>query len=90
MLVFDGTPAVNGGITFPISGHVNRADVETVEGAATPMPVETGIAIVAPTGVDTFKSPNGEVACIGCGCEEDCEDDELARGLNLPLLKSIH
>ena len=90
MLVFDGTPTVNGGITFPNYGRVNRVDVETVEGVVTPMSVETSIAIVAPIGVDTFKSPNGEVSCIGCACEEDCEDDEPARGIDLPLLKSIH
>ena len=76
MLVVDGTPTVNRGITFPISGRVNGADVETVEGVVTPMSDETGIAMVAPTGVDTFKPSNGEVACIDCACEEDCEDDE--------------
>ena len=81
---------MNGGITFPFSSHVNGAYVETVEGAVTPMSVETGIAMVAPTGVKTFKSPNGGVDCIGCACEEDCEVDEPARGIVLPVLKSIH
>jgi len=61
-------------------------DVETVEGAVTPMSVEPGISMVAPTEVDTFKYPKGEVACIGCACE----DDEPARRIDLPLLKSIH
>jgi hypothetical protein len=75
MLVVEGTPTVNGGITFPISGHVIGTDVETVEGAVTPISVEIDIAIVAPTGVDTFKSPKGEVTCKGCACEDDCEED---------------
>jgi len=81
---------VNGGITVPISGRVIRTDVETFQGAITPISVETGIVIVAPTGVDTFKSPKGEVACKDCACEYDCEKDELARAIDLPLLKCIH
>jgi len=89
-LVVEGTPAVNGGITVPISGRVIGTYVETVEGAVTPISVETGIAILAPTGVDTFKSPEGEVACKDCVCEDDCEEDELARAIDLPLLKCIH
>jgi len=32
-------------------------DFETVEGAVTHISVEPSIAMVAPTGVDTFKSP---------------------------------
>ena len=90
MLVVEGTPTMNAGIRFPISVHVNGAYIESVEGAVTPMSVETGIAMVASTEVDTFKSPKREVACIGCAFEEDCEDHELARGIDLPLLKSIH
>ena len=90
MLVVEGTPAVNGGITVPISGRVNGADVETVDGAVTPIPAKPGIAMVTPTGVDTFKSPKGEVASKFCDCEEDCEDDEPAQGIDLPLLKSVH
>jgi len=70
MLVVEGTPAMNEGITVPIFGRVNGADVETVEGAVTPISVEPGIAMVAPTGVDTFKSPKGEFACKCCDCEE--------------------
>jgi len=50
---------VNGGITVPISGRVIGKCIETVEGAVTPISVEIGIALVAPTGVDTFKSPKG-------------------------------
>jgi len=50
-------------------------DVETVEGAITPVPVETGIAMVAPTAVDTFKSFKGVVACRDCACEKGCEKD---------------
>jgi len=46
--------------------------------------------MVAPKGVDTFKSPKGEVACKDCACEDDCEEDELARAIDLPLLKCIH
>jgi len=65
-------------------------DVELVEGAVTLMSVEPGMAMVYPSGVDTFKSPKGEVACKGYACEDDCEEDELARGIDLPLLKSIH
>lgn len=65
-------------------------DVETVGGAVTPISVEPGIAMVAHTGVDTFKSHKGEVACKGCACEDDCEEDELARAIDLPLLKCIH
>jgi len=78
VLVFEGTPAVNGGITVPISGRVIGTDVETFEGAVTPICVETSIVIVAPTWVDTFKSPKEEVACKDCACEDDCEEDELA------------
>ena len=90
ILVVEGTPAVNVGITAPISGRVIGTDVETVEGAVTPIFFETGIAMVAPTGVDTFKSPRGEVACKDCACEDDCEEDELAQAIDLPLLKCIH
>ena len=67
-----------------------REDVEMVEGAITPVSVETGIAMVAPTAVDTFKSPKGVVACKDCACEDGCEEDELARAIDLPLLKCIH
>jgi len=76
---------VNEGITVPISGCVIEEDIETVEGAVTPVSVETGIAMVSPKGVDTFKSPKGEVVC-----KDDCEEDELARAIDLPLLKCIH
>jgi len=78
------------GITVPFSDRVIGTDVETVKGAVTPIFVETAIAMVAPTGVDTFKSPRGEVACKDCVCEDDCEEDELARAIDLPLLKCIH
>ena len=57
MMVIEGTLAVNGGTKVPIFGGVVRADFETVEGAVTPISVETDIAIVSPTGVNTFKSP---------------------------------
>jgi len=86
MLIVEGTPTVSGGIMVPVYGRVNGANVETVEGAVTPISVEPGIAMVAPTGVDTFKCPKGEVACI---CR-NCEEDEPARGIYLPLLKFIH
>ena len=75
MLVVEGTPAVNGGTKLPIFGRVVEVDVETVEGAVTPISVKTGIAIVSPTGVNTFKSPKGEFTCIDCACEDDCEED---------------
>jgi len=90
ILVVEGTPAVNVGAKVSISGRVIGENVETVEGAVTPVSVEFGIAMVAPTEVDTFKSPKGEVACKGCSCEDDCEEDELARAIDLPLLKCIH
>jgi len=90
MLVVEGTPAINGGTKVPISGRVIGEDVETVEGAVTPVSVETSIAMVAPTKVDTFKSPKGEVACKDCASEDDCEEDKLARAIDLPLLKCIH
>jgi len=86
MLVVEGTPTINGGITIPISGRVIGEDVETVA----PISVETGIAMGAPTGVDTFKTPKGEVACKDCACEDDCEEDELARAIDLPILNCIH
>jgi len=54
ILVVEGTQTVNGGITVPISGRVIGTDVETVEGAVTLIFVEAGIAMVAPTWVDTF------------------------------------
>jgi len=54
------------------------------------MSVEPGIAMVSPTGVDTFKSPKGEVTCKGCAFEDDYEEDEMARAIDLPLLKCIH
>jgi len=90
MLVVEGTPVVNGGITVPVSGRIIGTGVGMVEGAVTPISVEPGIAVVAPIGVDTFKYPKGEIACKGCAFEDDCEEDELARGIDLPLLKSIH
>jgi len=89
-LVVEGTPAVNGGAKVPISGCVIGEDAEMVEGAVTPVSVETDIAMVAPTGVDMFKSPKGEVTCKDCACEDDCEEDELERAIYLPLLKCIH
>ena len=61
-------------------------DIETVEGEVTPISAEPGIAMVAPTWVETFKSPKGEVNCKGCAYDED----ELARAIDLPLLKCIH
>ena len=39
---------MNGGTKVPIYGRVIGADVETVEGAVTPISVKTGIAIVTP------------------------------------------
>jgi len=46
-------------------------DIETVEGAVTPMSINPGMAMVGPTGFDMFKSPKGKVACKGCACEDD-------------------
>ena len=86
-LVDKGTPAVYGGTKVPISGCVIGVDVKTVVGAVTPISVETGVAIVAPTAVDTFKSPDGVVACKNGVCEDDCEEEELARAIDLPLLR---
>ena len=81
-----GTTTVNGGTKVPISRRVIGADVKTVEGAVTPVSVETGIAMVASTTVDTLKSPDGVVACKDGACEEV----ELARAINLPILKCTH
>jgi len=39
---------------------------------------------------DTFKSPKGVATCKDCACEDDCEEVELARAIDLPLLKCIH
>jgi hypothetical protein len=89
-LVDKGTPAVNGATKVPIYGRVIGADVETIEGEVTPISFETGIAMVATTMVDTFKSPDGEVTCKDGACEDDCEEVELARAIDLPLLKCIH
>jgi len=90
ILVVEGTPTVNGGITVSISSRVIGEDIETVERAVTPVSVETIITMVAPKEVDTFKSPKGEVAYKDCACEDDCEKDELARAIDLPLLRCIH
>jgi len=84
--VDNGTPTVNGGTKVPILGLVIGVDIETVEGAVTPISVETGIAIVAPTTIDTFKSPDGAVTCK----DGTCEEVELTRAIDLPLLKCIH
>jgi len=89
-LVVKGTPTVNGGTKVPISDRVVGEDVETVEGVVTPISVETGIAMVAHTAVDTFKTPKGVVACKDCACEDGREEDELTRAIDLPLLKCIH
>lgn len=43
-----------------------------------------------PTAVDTFKSPDGEIACKDGACEDNCEEVELARAIDLPFLKCIH
>ena len=48
---------MNGGTNVPISGRVIGEDVETIEGVVTLVLVETGITMVAPTAVDTFKYP---------------------------------
>jgi len=60
-----------------------------VEGAVTPVFVETGITMAAPKGVDTFQSPEGALTCKGCACEDDCEEVKLARAIDFPLLKCI-
>jgi len=86
ILVVKGTPVVNGGTKVPISCRVIGEDVETVEGVVTPVFVEPDIAMVSPIRVYMFKSPKGEVACKDCACEEE----ELARAIDLPLLKCIH
>ena len=63
-------------VTPAVNGGIT--DVEMVDGAVTHI------------GVNTFKSPKGEVACKDCACEDDYEEDELARAIDLPLLKCIH
>jgi len=80
---------VNGGTKVPISGRVIGEDVKTVEGAITPVFVKTSIAMVAPTTVDTFKSPKGVLTCKGYVCEDNCEEVELALAIDLPLFKWI-
>jgi len=73
ILVDKTTPTVNGGTKFPISGRVIGADVETVEGAVTPISVETRMGMVAHMVGDTFKFPDEEVPCKDGACEDDCE-----------------
>jgi hypothetical protein len=59
-LVDIGTPAVNGGTKVSISGSVIVAVVVgAVVGAITPIFVETGMAMVAPTDVDTLAPTVG-------------------------------
>jgi len=89
-LVDNGTLAVNGGTKVPIFGRVIGADVETVERVVTPVSIETGIAMVAPTAVDTLKSPDRVVSCKYGACEDNYEELELARTIYLPFLKCIH
>jgi len=86
ILVVKGTPAVNEDTKVLIYGRVIGEDVETVEGAVSPVSVETGIAMVAPTGVDTFKSHKGEVTCKDYSCEDDCEEDCNALFIYLIIL----
>jgi len=90
MLVVEGTQVVNRGTKVPIFGRVAGADVETIEGVVIPISVEIDISIAALTWVCTFKSPKGEVACIDYACEDDCEEDEQARAIDLLPLKCIH
>ena len=89
-MVVEGIPAVSSATKVPIFGRVIGEDVGMVEGTVTPVFVEIGIAMVAHTVIDIFKSPKGVVACKGCACEDDCEEVELARAIDLPLLKCIH
>jgi len=48
--------------------------VGAVVEAVTPIFVETGMAMVAPTAVDTLAPTEGMDARVNCGCEEDCND----------------
>jgi len=62
--------------------------------------VEIGIAMAAPTAVDTLAPTVWEDACVNCACEEDCDDcDDVEAPLlvdlviifkALPLLKCMH
>jgi len=91
-----GTPAVNGGTNVTISGRVIVAVMEAV----TPISVETGIAMVAPTTIDTLAPTVGTDVCVNCACEEDCDDcDDVEATLlvdliivfkALPLHKCMH
>jgi len=55
-------------------------------GAVTLVFFETGIAIIAPTVVDTLAPTVGADACVNYGCEEDCDDCDDAEA---PLLVGL-
>jgi len=59
----------------PISGCVIvTVIVAAVVEAITPISVETSMAMIAPTAVDTLEPTEWADACVYCACEEDCDD----------------
>jgi len=42
--------------------------------AITLFSVETGLAMVVSTTVDTLAPTEGADVCVSCACEEDCDD----------------
>ena len=65
--------------------------------AVTPISVETGMAMAAPTAVDTLAPTVGADSCVNYDCEEDCDDAEAPLHVALvivfkalPLLKCMH
>ena len=75
ILVDTGTPAVNGGTKVPFSDCVIAAIiVGAVVEAVIPVSIVTGMAMVAPTVVDTLAPTEGANTGVDCACEEDCDD----------------
>jgi hypothetical protein len=71
-----------------------------IVGAVTPISVETGMTMVAPTTVDTLEPTLGADARLNCDCEDDCDDcDDVETPILadlviilkvLPLLKCMY
>jgi hypothetical protein len=86
--------------TFPLGCVIVEVILGAFVGAVTPISIETGIAMVAPTTVDTLAPTVGANASVDCACEEDCNDcDDIEAPLlvdlviifkALPLLKGKH
>jgi len=96
-----GILAVNRGTKVPIYGCVIGAIIDrVVVEVVAPISVETGMAMVAPTAVDTLAPTEGADARINYAYEEDCDDcDDIETPVfvdlviifkALPLLKCMH